>query len=133
MPFHTQYRVCYESKIFKLSVRAKWYVYIKIICNKNLGKSLQRSNASFYQHRISKLAQIAELVSSQNSSLRVLFCFVYLDQPFDLNRNKAQNGFFNAILLDTYFDATVITRNMQLFILAQGKIPTSFPRYFYLD
>ena len=40
---------------------------------------------------------------------------------------------FNAILFDTYFDASVMTGNMQLFISAQRKIPTSFPRYFYPD
>ena len=34
------------------------------------------------QYRLSKIAQIAELFFSQNFSLRVLFRFASLDQPF---------------------------------------------------
>ena len=68
------------------------------------------------------MAQVAELVSSQNSSLRVLFCFAYLDQLFI--RTNHINLFFLTVFLtaifffDTYFDATAMTRNMQLFIWA---------------
>ena len=44
------------------------------------------------------------------------------------------NGFFHCnVFFDTYFDATAMTGNMQLFISAQRKIPTSFPGYFYPD
>ena len=50
-------------------------------------KSLQRSNASFEQHQISKIAQIAELVFSQNFGSRFFFCFVYLDQPFMIKKH----------------------------------------------
>ena len=84
------------------------------------------------------MAQIAELVFSQNSGSRVLFCFAYLDQPF--MRTKLINFVFLRVfslqicfLFDTYFDVTAMTGNMQLFISAQRKIPTSFPGYFYPD
>ena len=60
------------------------------------------------------MAQVAELVSSQNSSLRVLFCFVYLDH---INL-VFLTVFLMQIFFDTYFDATAMTGNMQLFIWA---------------
>ena len=67
------------------------------------------------------MAQVAELVSSQNSSLRVLFCFAYLDQLF-IRTNHINFVFLTVFLLqfffDTYFDATAMTGNMQLFIWA---------------
>ena len=83
------------------------------------------------------MAQVAELVFSQNSSSRVLFCFAYLDQPF-IRTNHINlvflTVFFTAIFFfDTYFDAIAMTGNMQLFISAQRKIPTSFIGYFYPD
>ena len=36
-------------------------------------------------------------------------------------------------LFDIYFDDTAMTENMQLFISAQRKIPTSSPGCFYSD
>ena len=74
------------------------------------------------------MAQIAELVFSQNSASRVLICFEYLDQPF--MRTKHINFVFLTVffllqicfLFDTYFDTTAMTQNMQLFSSAQRKI-----------
>ena len=60
-----------------------------------------------------------------------------LDQPY--LRTKYINfvffnGFFHCnVFFDTYFDATAMTGNMQLFISAQRKIPTSYQGYFYPD
>ena len=61
-------------------------------------KSLQRSNASFEQHRISKMAQIAELVFSQNFGSRFFFLLrIFRSTLYD---KKAHifvffNGFFH--------------------------------------
>ena len=75
------------------------------------------------------MAEIAELVFSQNSASRVLICFAYLDQPF--MRTKYINFVFLTVfffllqicfLFDTYFDTTAMTGNMQLFSSAQRKI-----------
>ena len=73
------------------------YIYI-IIYNIYLQKppwflQIQQNNFFLSENRLGaqtpafktpniKMAQVAELVSSQNSSLRVLFCFAYLDQLF---------------------------------------------------
>ena len=73
------------------------------------------------------MAQIAELVFSQNSASRVLICFEYLDQPF--MRTKHINFvfltvffYFKFVFCLTYFDTTAMTQNMQLFSSAQRKI-----------
>ena len=85
------------------------------------------------------MAQIAELIFSQNPGSWVLCFFAYLYQPFMTTKHinfVFFNGFFSlqiCLLFDTYFDATAMTGNMQLFISAQRKIPTSFPGYFYPD
>ena len=51
------------------------------------------------------MAQVAELVFSQNSSSRVLFLFAYLDQPFMRTKHVIFfNSFFSPqfFLFDTY-------------------------------
>ena len=64
--------------------------------------------------------------------LRIFRSTLYENKPHKI-------GFFNSIFslqiffFDSVFDATVMTGNMQLFISAQRKIPTSFSGYFYPD
>ena len=45
-------------------------------------------------------------------------------------RTKHVTVFFNAILFDTHFDATVMTGNMQLFYLVSAQNSNFFPTIF---
>ena len=46
------------------------------------------------------MAQVVELVFSQNSSSRVFFCFAYLDQPFMMTKHVI---FFNSFFHRNFF------------------------------